>query len=332
MSQHLGPELVLGIAAGTRRAQVLFSALEVGAFDALSEQPLTAAEAATRLSLNPRAARDLLAALTAMELLDRQQDRYRTTQVSDTYLVKGRPGYIGEFLAFLDGTLHPAWRQLTASLRTGDPVRSGDPYADLYQEPARRDDFLDAMDVLNAPIGSQLAQFPWHRGWSFVDVGGARGNLAAQILKSHPGLDAAVFDLPRVRPAFDAHMSALGLTARVRFVPGDFFADPLPAADVLIFGHVLHNWPEDRRRLLLQKAHAALPPGGLVMVYDPMIDDRRPALARVLASLNMLVWSDGGAEYTVPEVRGWLFDAGFATVTASPLTPAITLVVGRKGG
>jgi SAM-dependent methyltransferase len=331
MSQQPGPDSLLQIASGTRRAQVLFSAVEVGAFDALAEQPLTADEAAARLGLNPRAARDLLAALAAMGLLDRQQDRYHTTQVSDTYLVKGRPGYLGEFLAFLDGTLHPAWRQLTESLRTGEPVRSGDPYADLYQDAARRDGFLDAMDVLNAPIGAQLAQYPWQRGWSFVDIGGARGNLAAQVLKSHPGLEAAVFDLPRVQPAFEAHMNALGLADRVRFIPGDFFADPLPAADVLIFGHVLHNWPADRRRLLLEKAHAALPPGGLVMVYDPMIDVRRPALARVLASLNMLVWSDGGAEYTVPEVRGWLLGAGFAAVTAAPLTPAITLVVGRKG-
>jgi SAM-dependent methyltransferase len=330
MNQEPGPEAVLQIAAGTRRAQVLFSSVELGIFDAAAGQPLTAEQVAARLGLQPRAAGDLLAALWAMGLMDRHGDRYATTAVSDAYLVTGRPGYLGGFLSFLDGVLHPAWRELTTSIRTGAPVRSGDPYEHMYADEAERDGFLEAMDVLNAPIGSRLAQFAWQRARSFADIGGARGNLAVQIRKAHPEMEAAVFDLPRLQPAFEAHMAALGLTGQVRFIAGDFFSDPLPTADVLIFGHVLHNWPPERHSALLAKAHQALPPGGRVVVYDPMMDDRRPHLGAALASLNMLVWSDGGAEYTVSEIRGRMLDAGFASVTAGRLTPATTLVVGRK--
>ncbi|MFC5827892.1 methyltransferase [Nonomuraea insulae] len=326
-----GPEAVLRIASGARAAQVLFSAVELGVFTALSAEPLSADELAGKLGLHPAAVRDLLSALAALGLLARESGRYRPAEAAETYLVAGRPDYLGGFLAFLDGALHPAWRGLTESLRTGRPVRPGDPYGSLYTDPAERDGFLNAMDVLNRPIGAALARLGgWRLAGSFVDVGGARGNLAAQLVRAHPGLEATVFDLPALRPAFDAHMAALGLGTRVRFEPGDFFAGPLPEADALIFGHVLHNWPVERRRELLRKAHDALRPGGRVLVYDPMTDERRPRLPIALASLNMLVWSDGGAEYPVGDLRGWLFEAGFASVTTGPLTPSSTLVVARK--
>ncbi|MER6331214.1 methyltransferase [Streptomyces sp. NPDC001034] len=330
MTSSPGPEAVLRIASGVRQAQVLFTSLELGVFDMLAEGPLSADELAERRSLHPRAVRDLLAALHALGLLERDFGGYRLAPAADTYLVRGRPAHLGGFLAFLDGVLHPAWRGLTQSVRTGQAVRTGDPYDGLYDSAADRDGFLDAMDVLNSPLAAQLAEYDWHRYRSFVDVGGARGNLAAQIAKAHPNLDAQVFDLPGLSPAFDRHMAALGLTGAVSFTAGDFFADPLPAADVVIFGHVLHNWPEERRDVLLAKAYEAVSAGGAVLVYDPMIDEHRPQLPNVLASLNMLVWSEGGSEYPVGDLRARLFAAGFATVTASPIGATGTLVAARK--
>ncbi|NUT48844.1 MAG: methyltransferase [Saccharothrix sp.] len=324
---------VLQVAAGVRKARVLFAAVSLDLFTVLADGGAGEDELRERLGLHPAGVRDFLHALLALGLLDRQDGRYRNTEVARTHLVRGTPGYLGGFLRFLDEVLHPAWDGLVDSLRTGEPrtsaARRGDPYS-RHEDPADRDAFLDAMDVLNTPIAARLAQLDWSRYRSFVDVGGARGNLAARIVTAQPRLRATVFDLPHVRPDFDRHVSSLGLTGAIRFVAGDFFTDPLPTADVLVFGHVLHNWPEERRRLLLRKAHDAVAPGGAVFVYDPMLDEANPRLATALAGLNMLVWSSGGSEYTPDECRAWLTEAGIAATAVSPLGPTSTLVVGHK--
>jgi SAM-dependent methyltransferase len=182
------------------------------------------------------------------------------------------------------------------------------------------------MDALTEQVSPRIAALDWSGYRSFTDIGGARGNVALRIAEAHPHLTATVFDLPEMRPAFDDHTRH----ERVTFQAGDFFTDPLPRADVVIFGHVLHNWPVPVRIELLQKASQALEPGGAVIVYDPMIDEDQPRLAPALASLNMLVWTEGGAEYTVAECRSWLAGAGFADVVAYPVENASTIVVARK--
>jgi hypothetical protein len=328
-----GPAALLQLASGARKAKVLLVAAELDLFTVLAEKPLTERELVERMGLHTQGIRDFLYALVALGLLERRDERYHNTEQADGFLVRDRPGYLGGFLKFLDQVLHPAWDGLAESLRTGKPQTSaaqdGDPYV-LYQDAADRDAFLDAMDVLNAPVGVQLAELDWTGFSSFVDVGGARGNLAAQLVRAHPWLDGTVFDLPGVEPTFVRHIGGLGLAEAIRFVPGNFFTDPLPAADVLIFGHVLHNWSADQRQLLLDEAYRTVAPGGAVLVYDPMIDDAAPQLSNVLASLNMLVWSAGGAEYTVAECRSWMAESGFSEIVARPLGATSTVMIGRK--
>ncbi|WP_245880779.1 methyltransferase [Streptomyces zhaozhouensis] len=115
------------------------------------------------------------------------------------------------------------------------------------------------------------------------------------------------------------------------FHGGDFFKDPLPEADVLIFGHVLHNWSTEDRRTLLRYAYEAVRPGGAVIVYDPMVSDSKPPLYATLAALSMLVWSAGGGEYAVGECHTWLREAGFRPETVGPENTADdVLIIGHK--
>jgi 8-O-methyltransferase len=331
---ELNPARILDIASGARRARLLFAAADVGVFGALAEAPATTEELRARLGLHPAGAGDLLAGLEALGLLERRDGRYHNGPAAERYLVPGRPEFLGGFLDFLDRTLHPAWDGLAGSLRTGRPANAqaggGDPYAPVHADPAARTAFFDAMDVLNAPIGAALAELDWSGYEHVVDVGGARGNIAAHLVKAHPHLRVTVFDLPDVRPAFEAHIGGLGLADQVTFAGGDFFTDPLPAADAVLFGHVLHNWPQERRRLLAAAAFRAVRPGGAAFVYDPMLDPDRPQLPNVLASLNMLVWSAGGAEYTFADAAGWFADAGFGTVEHTPLVATTSLLTARK--
>jgi O-methyltransferase domain len=124
-----------------------------------------------------------------------------------------------------------------------------------------------------------------------------------------------------------------GLSDRLRFYAGDFFADQLPQAEVLIMGRILHNWDLPTRRLLLDKAHEALPVGGALIVYDPLIDETRSAVAHgLLSSLNMLIETKGGSEYTAADCTEWMQQAGFGAIRIEPLGDMHTAVIGFKRG
>jgi hypothetical protein len=138
------------------------------------------------------------------------------------------------------------------------------------------------------------------------------------------------FDLPPVEPIFNSYVARFGLGDRLSFTPGDFFADPLPRAEVLIMGHILHDWDLDQKRLLLKKAYDALPEGGALIVYEAIIDDdRRVNAFGLLMSLNMLI--EGlGFDYTGADCRGWMADAGFSKSYVEHLVGPDSMVVGIK--
>jgi hypothetical protein len=147
---------------------------------------------------------------------------------------------------------------------------------------------------------------PWHQHRTVVDVGTSQGGLPVEIARAHAHITGGGFDLPPVRPRFERYIERHGLSERLRFHAGDFLRDPLPGADVLIVGRVLHNWDLATKLMLLRKAHDALPLAGALIVYERMIDDgRQISAAGLLASLNMLIMTDGGFDYTPADLMGW---------------------------
>jgi len=127
------------------------------------------------------------------------------------------------------------------------------------------------------------------------------------------------------------HVREHGLSGRLRFYSGDFLNDDLPTADVLIMGRILHNWELTTKKRLLKKAYRALPLGGALIVYDALIDDARRVRAHsLLASLNMLIETAGGFEYTDAECRSWMQEAGFQKIRIESLGGKQTAVIGMK--
>ena len=139
------------------------------------------------------------------------------------------------------------------------------------------------------------------------------------------------FDLAPVKPLFDRYVQAHGLTARLKFNAGDFFTEELPTADVLVMGRILHNWDLSTKRMLLRKAYDALALGGALIVYERLIDnDRKVSTAGLLASLNMLIMTQGGFDFTGRDCVGWMTEAGFQSISVSSLANDISMVVGLK--
>ncbi|WP_433170044.1 methyltransferase [Actinoallomurus sp. CA-150999] len=306
------------------QAKLLHSAVELGVFELLANGPAGEVEIRQRLGLHPRLSRDFLDALVALELLTRSGEGYANAPQAAAFLVPGGAYYLGDLCRTAAARHYAMWGRLSEALRDGEPkadrVGGPDAFKKVYQDPEAARRFLAHMDSAHALVGPQLAAaLDWTRHGSFVDVGGARGNLAAQLAQAHPHLNGAVFELPQVEPVFDEHMARLGTADRVRFHGGDFFADPLPAADVVILGHVLHDWPADQARVLVERAHDAVTPGGLLLVYDQMLDPVRPDLPSLLGSLNVAL-TTGGSEYTVADCREWAEKAGFRVAETRRLT------------
>lgn len=165
----------------------------------------------------------------------------------------------------------------------------------------------------------------------FTELAKHPSDLVSQITLAHPHLTGTGFDLPEVGPVFDEYIASNQLEGRVRFAPGIFFSDPLPSADVLLFGHILHDWDLPTKKMLLAKAHQALPVGGAVVVYDAIIDDARSTNAfGLLMSLNMVIETPGGFDYTGADCIGWMQEAGFSDCRVEHLVGPDSMVIGFK--
>ncbi|MFL5356434.1 methyltransferase [Archangium sp.] len=310
---------------------------ELGLFTVLAQGPLGGEVLAERLELHPRVWRDFLDALVALGMLRRDEDgRYANTPETGTFLVRSRPGYVGGLLEMANARLYGFWGSLTEALRTGQPQneeRSGGNLFDvLYADPARLRGFLQAMSGASLPSARAIAaKFPWERASSFADLGTAQGCLAAQVALAHEHLTGIGFDLAPVGPVFESYVHPLGLGGRLRFQAGDFFRDPLPEADVLVMGHILHDWDLEQKKALLAAALLALPRGGSLVVYDAIIDDTRSTNAfGLLMSLNMLIETRGGFDYTGADCIGWMREVGFREARLEHLAGPDSMVIGTK--
>lgn len=333
----LSPEHIMQVGLGFWASKTLLSAVEIGLFTELAQEPLGFEALKTKLNLHPRSARDFLDALVALGFLERQNGTYRNAPAADFFLDRNKPSYIGGILEMANARLYPFWNNLTAALRTGElqnEAKGGgeSPFAALYAEPERLKGFLKAMTGISTGANRVIAaKFPWSKYKTAADIGAAQGDLIAQVALANPHISGVGFDLPEVKPIFLDHVAAHGLHSRISFQAGSFFEDALPKADVLMMGHILHDWNLAEKKLLIRKAYDALPSGGALIVYESIIDDDRSKNAfGLLMSLNMLIETPGGFDYTSEDCCGWMKEAGFRETRVEHLIGPDSMVVGVK--
>jgi hypothetical protein len=337
MNEPPTPDGIMQLGLGFWGSKTLLSAVELGLFTELAKGALDAEILSKRLMLHPRSVRDFLDALVALGMVKRDGDRYANTTETDFFLDRAKPSYIGGILEMANARLYPFWGSLTEALRTGQPqneAKGGEEnfFAAIYADPGRLKGFLEAMTGISLGAAMAIAnKFPWDRYETFVDVGAAQGGLPVQVALAHGHLLGGGFDLPPVGPIFEEYVDSHGLGDRLRFYPGDFFTEPLPTADVLVMGHILHDWNLEGKRTLLAKAHESLPEGGALIVYDAVIDDNRSENAfGLLMSLNMLIETPGGFDYTGSDCSSWMRETGFRETYVEHLVGPDSMVVGVK--
>jgi ubiquinone/menaquinone biosynthesis C-methylase UbiE len=331
------PDHIMQVGMGFLASKTLLSAIEMELFTELAEhsEPLEMLQG--RLGLHQRAARDFLDALVALKFLERHDGQYSNTPSTAFFLDKRKPSYIGGILEMANHRLYPFWGHLTTALRTGSPQNESkdggsDPFIPLYADPARLKQFLGAMTGISHGGNMAIARlFPWQQYKTAVDVGTAQGDLITQVALGNPQIEGTGFDLPAVGPIFEEYVETNGLLSRVKFAAGSFFEQPLPKADVVMMGHILHDWDLETKRMLIAEAFRALPPGGAYIVYECIIDDDRSSNAfGLLMSLNMLIETSGGFDYTGRDCMQWMKEAGFRETRVEPLVGPDSMVVGIK--
>ena len=334
---HRSPAHIIQLGVGFWGPKTLLSAIELGVFTELAMGPLAAEPLREHLGLHPRGARDFLDALVALGMLERQDGLYSNTPETDHFLDRAKPSYIGGYLEMINARLYGFWDGLTEALRTGEPQNEiktgGELFSVLYQDPIRLKQFLQAMTGYSMGTAQAIAQkFPWGRYRTFIDVGCAQGCVPVQVALAHPHVTGGGFDLPVVEPIFAEYVASFKLGSRLQFYPGDFFQDPMPEAEVLAMGRVLHDWNLGEKQRLLAKAYAALPKGGALIIYEALIDDaRRHHAAGLLMSLNMLIETKGGFDFTGADCCGWMREVGFRETYVEHLDGPDSMAVGIKG-
>jgi len=322
MSAPPDPSAILQTAFAFWNSKVLLTAVELGLFTRLHDRRLTGAELGAELGLHSRGISDFLDALVAMKFLDREGDgsqgKYFNTPAGALYLDQASPRYIGGILVMLNARLFKYWHDLPEALRTGKP-QNEEKYGQkgmfetLYADPAKLEQFMGAMTGLSRiNFEAFAAKFDFSRFKTLCDVGGATGLLCLEVAKRHPHIECISFDLPAVEPVARKCIAAAGLTGRVGTASGDFFKDPLPKADIITMGMILHDWNLEKKMRLIRAVYDALPPGGAFAVIEALIDDaRRENVFGLLMSLNMLIEFGDAFDFSGADFRKWCGEAGF---------------------
>ena len=329
MSTTVDPEHIMQIGMGFMASKTLLSAVEFEVFSVIGSGSATAKELEPAIGLHGRGSIDFLDALASLGLLERDGSgptaSYRNTPDTAVFLDKASPAYLGGILEMASLRLYRFWADLSEALKTGRPQNEaksgGDFFTELYGDEQRLETFLSAMQGLQAGNHHALLErIDLSNVASLCDIGGANGALAALIAQRHPAIEVTTFDLPPVAPVATRHLTKAGLKGRVRVLSGDFFEDPWPQAEVLVLGNILHDWGAGQKRALIQQACRALPPGGRPIAIENVIDpDRRHNSFGLLMSLNMLIETEAGFDYTGADFNDWCTEAGFSKTEVVPL-------------
>lgn len=335
------PMHIMQTGMGFFASKTLLTAVKLELFTTLASRPLSGLQIKTELGLQERGLYDFLDALVALGFLQRTGYKdsavYSNSSDSDLFLDKCKLSYVGGILEMANNRLYPFWNYLEEGLKTGAPqneIRTGRTtlFEEIYSDKDKTREFVNAMGgVQTGNFIHFAANFDFSNYHTLCDIGGAGGQLSAHVVIHNPHIRCISFDLQAVVPIALENMSKMGIADKVEIRTGDFFNDPFPNADVITMGNILHDWNTEEKKKLIGKAYEALPKGGALVVIENIIDDeRRKNAFGLLMSLNMLIETAEGFDFTGADFAGWAKEAGFERTHIMPLTGPSSAAIAIK--
>jgi precorrin-6B methylase 2 len=339
--QRVDPSHIMNVGLGFWASKTLLTAVKLELFTKLSLRPLTAKEIKHEICLNERGLYDFLDALVALGFLQKNGNKttavYSNSADTDLFLDKNKLSYVGGMLEMANNRLYGFWNYLEEGLRTGAPqneIRSGRTtlFEEIYSNVDKTREFVNAMGGIQTENFVTLAsEFEFSGYGTLCDIGGAGGLLSAHVVAHNPHMKCITFDLPAVAPIAAENISKMGSASNIKIQSGDFFIDPFPNADVITMGNILHDWGIKEKKILMQKAYDALPQGGSLVVIENIIDDeRRENAFGLMMSLNMLIETVDGFDFTAADFDSWAKETGFSKTYILPLTGPSSAAVAVK--
>ena len=338
------PEMILKIGMGFWGSKVMLAAVNFELFTLLAKNgkmPAARIKSQLKLECTDRHFFDFLDTLTAFGFLNRdgllETAVYSNGKDTDVFLDKNKPSYIGGILEMANNRLYQFWGDLETGLKTGQPqneIKSGaeHPFAELYKSPEKLHEFVNAMGGIQVGNFMAFAQtFDFSKYKTLVDVGGSGAILSIMVAKNQAHMSCTSFDLPPVEPIAKSNIAHAQQAGRVATAAGDFFSDTLPKADIVVMGNILHDWDEEKKVLLMKKAYDALPAGGAFVAIENVIDENRNRnVFGLLMSLNMLIETGKGFDYTFADFNRWAKQVGFSNTAIMPLAGPASAVIAYK--
>jgi hypothetical protein len=339
------PDRIMQIGMGFWASKTLLAAVNFSLFSLLSGKRMSGAEIKKKLGLKTtqRHVYDFLDTLVSLGFLEREgiwdTAQYSNTTDTDIFLDENKPSYIGGILKMGNHRLYRFWADLEEGLITGQPQNEtkgslvGDSgFEKLYESPERLREFVNAMSGIQ--MGNFMAlvkKFNFSNYKTLCDVGGADGWLSIQVANAHPNIQCTTTDLKQVEPLANEKIARFNLAGRIKFHAHDFFKDPIPSADVITMGNILHGMTEEVKKETIKKVYDALPANGVFIVIENLIDnERRQNTFGLLMSLNMLIENGDAFDYTMNDFDGWAKQAGFNRTEIIPLTGPTSAAVAYK--
>jgi hypothetical protein len=309
------PERIMQTAWAFAPTVILAAAVNSCVFDLLDAGPKSLEELAKASGSAVRGLRPILNALAGFQFVTKNADgRFALTPESATFLVSTKPGYLGGFVEFSAWSLIPRWQQLRESVRTGKPVaavnqqQTGDEFFQTLVEPIFNMSY-PSTQALGKGLGLEKATSPVR----VLDIGAGSGVWGIGLAQQSPQVTVTAVDFPGVVNVTRRMAERFGMADRFSYVPGDFHdVDFGTGHTVVTLGHILHSEGEQRSRVLLKKAFAAMAPGGTIAIGEMLVNDDRsgPPMGLIFA-VNMMANTDDGDTFSFEEISDWLKDAGF---------------------
>lgn len=339
--ENLTPARILEVGMAFWPARTLLTAVKLGLFTELGSDKKTGAELTSALKLHNRSNPDFFDTLVALKFLERDGDgesaKYSNTAETAAFLDRNSPAFMGGFLEMAHDRLYPFWGDLHEALKTGKPQNESKHggagvFEELYAKPERLEQFMDAMAGISYPNFAAFAdKFDFSKYKTLVDVGGANGLLSLLVAEANPHMDCTTTDLPEATEIAKKKIEAAGKSDRVKAEPIDFFKDPIPQADIVTMGMILHDWDLENKMMLIRKAYEALPEGGAFVAVETIIDDaRRENAFGLMMSLNMIVEFGVAFDYTHADFNRWCTEVGFKSTECIHLNGPASAVVAYK--